>query len=88
MTLQKTKVRPMRVSEVESLETLLSYSNMEAEFNHWIDHGEPQHHIWLKIRELLDFLKAVKPETPLDYPSKKMYNKPVPALPYDNEELT
>lgn len=83
----KSKLRPMRKDELVSLETLLAYYDIEAEFSHWIDHGEPTRHIWQHIRALLDYLHNAKPETTLGYPTVRVEKLKVPALPFDNEEI-
>lgn len=83
----KFRPRFMRKEEIQALEVFLAYSDFEAEFNHWVELGEPNKHIWPYIRHLLDFLHAVKPDTELGYPTIQSNVTLVPALPYDSEVI-
>lgn len=78
--------RPMKNDEKESLEILLAYSDIEAEWNNWLDMGEPEHHIYTHIRRLINFIQAVKPDTLLKEPKPR--SKPQVAVSkWDSEPI-
>ena len=77
--------RSMRKEEADALEVVLSHSNMEAVFLDWVDRGEPDYHFWPYLRTCLNYLKDIKPTSPLDEP--KLRENIVAVSPWDTEVI-
>lgn len=78
------KPRQIRKDEVLALETVLAYSNLYAEKEHWMEMGGPDRHIWNEFKTLLGLLTDAYPDTSLKEPEiKNKRLKQVPVSPHD-----